>query len=170
MIKNDPSNEIQNFPNWIPKWLRNSFLNEKIMLDNKSPEKIYIDRSDAKSNHSEFRKIINEKEIIQKLIAEGYKTIRLADLSFVDQIKIFYNAKKIIGLHGAGFANLIFCKPNTDILEIKPSTDGKVIENLASKSNLRFKSISKKPSRHNYFGNIGHLEVKFNEIQNAFDV
>ena len=78
------------------KVVKKFFLNEKIMLDNKSPEKIYIDRSDAKSNHSEFRKIINEKEIIQKLIAEGYKTIRLADLSFVDQIKIFYNAKKLL--------------------------------------------------------------------------
>ena len=42
MIKNDPSNEIQNFPNWIPVVKKFFFLNEKIMLDNKSPEKIYI--------------------------------------------------------------------------------------------------------------------------------
>ena len=170
VLKNDASNEIQNFPNWMQNWLRASFLDEKVMPDRTFPKKIYIDRGDAKSNHREYRKIINEQEIINTLRIEGYQPIRLAELSFTEQVKTFYNAEKIIGLHGAGFANLIFCRPKTQILEIKPSTDGKVIENLAIKSNLKFKCVSKKPLRHNYYGNTGHLEVEFSEIQKAFDL
>jgi len=170
VIRNDPSNEIQNIPIWITSWLRNSFLKENNFKDDSFPKKIYIDRSDAKSNHREFRKILNENDIIKNLQSEGYKIIRLADLHFKAQIKTFFNADKIIGLHGAGFANLIFCKPNTKILEIKPSTDGKVIENLARKFNLNFNSLSKEPLKFNYFGNMGHLEVKFQDIQKKFDI
>ncbi|MDC0628234.1 glycosyltransferase family 61 protein [Pelagibacteraceae bacterium] len=170
VIRNDPSNEIQNIPIWITSWLRNSFLKENNFKDDSFPKKIYIDRSDAKSNHREFRKILNENDIIKNLQSEGYKIIRLADLHFKAQIKTFFNADKIIGLHGAGFANLIFCKPKTKILEIKPSTDGKVIENLARKFNLNFNSLSKEPLKFNYFGNMGHLEVKFQDIQKKFDI
>ena len=170
VIRNDPSNEIQNIPKWITTWLRNSFLKENNYRDESFSKKIYIDRSDAKSNHREFRKIINEKDIIEILQSEGYRIIRLADLHFIDQIKTFFNADKIIGLHGAGFANLIFCKPNTKILEIKPSTDGNVIENLAIKFNLNFQSLSSEPLKFNYFGNMGHLEVKFQDIQKKFDI
>ena len=32
-----------------------------------------------------------------------------------DQIQMFYSAKKIVGLHGAGFANICFCNPKTKI-------------------------------------------------------
>ena len=144
---NNASYEIQNLPNWMLNWLRTSFLKEDIFKDNSYPKKIFIDRSDATSNHSEFRKILNEQEIIEKLKSDGYKAIRLADISFNEQVKTFFNAEKIIGLHGAGFANLIFCKPNTEILEIKPSTDGKVIENLANKLNINYKRLSKVPEK-----------------------
>ena len=170
VFKNDASNEIQNLPNWIIHWLRNSFLNEKESENKSFPKKIYIDRSDAKSNHREDRKIINEKEIIEKLKLNDYKIIRLADLKFIDQVKTFFNADKIIGLHGAGFANLIFCKPNANILEIKPSGDGNVIRNLANNLNLNFKSLSLKPVNNNYYGNNGHLKVEFQDIQKIFNV
>ena len=170
VLKNNAAKEIQNFPNWLVFWLRKSFLKEDIFEDQSFPKKIYIDRGDAKSNHSQFRKILNEEEIIQKLKFEGYKIIRLANLSFLDQVKTFFNANRIIGLHGAGFANLIFCKPKTDVLEIKPSTDGDVIKNLAGTFDLGFKSLSKKAVNYNDYGNMGHLEVKYKDIQKIFNV
>ena len=154
VFKNDASNEIQNLPNWIIHWLRNSFLNEKESENKSFPKKIYIDRSDAKSNHREDRKIINEKEIIEKLKLNDYKIIRLADLKFIDQVK----------------TNLIFCKPNANILEIKPSGDGNVIRNLANNLNLNFKSLSLKPVNNNYYGNNGHLKVEFQDNQKIFNV
>ena len=40
----------------------------------------------------------------------------------------FFNAKKMVGLHGAGFANIVFCKPNTKILELQSNTAGDIIK------------------------------------------
>ena len=37
-----------------------------------------------------------------------------------NQITLFNNAKIIIAQHGAGLFNLIYCKPNTKIIEIFP--------------------------------------------------
>tara|TARA_B100000965_G_C19562060_1_gene745008 strand:- start:101 stop:1234 length:1134 start_codon:yes stop_codon:yes gene_type:complete len=167
---NNASYEIQNLPDWILNWLRNSFLKEKMFNDNSYPKKIFIDRSDATSNHSELRKILNEKEIIKELKLDGYKVVRLADIPFIEQVKTFFNAEKIIGLHGAGFANLIFCKPNTKILEIKPSTDGKVIENLANKLNLYYHALAKVPEKHNFNNQLGHLSISYEEIKNIFKI
>ena len=45
-----------------------------------------------------------------------------------------------------------------------------MIENLARKFNLNFNSLSKEPLKFNYFGNMGHLEVKFQDIQKKFDI
>ena len=56
------------------------------------------------------------------------------------------------------------------IVEIKPSGDGNVIRNLANNLNLNFKSLSLKPVNNNYYGNNGHLEVKFQDIQKIFNV
>ena len=108
VINNDASNEIQNLPNWIIEWLRETFINNLDLKDKSYPKKIYIDRSDASPNIQKFRQIINETEVEKETLKEGYKSIILGNLSFQDQIKYFYNAEKIIGLHGAGFANLVF--------------------------------------------------------------
>ena len=34
-------------------------------------------------------------------------------------MQVFNNADIIVGLHGAAFANLCFCKPSTKIIELK---------------------------------------------------
>ena len=63
----------------LPKWLRNSFLNEKIMLDNKSPEKIYID-----SLVTQSLIIVNsEKLLMKKIFMTKINSRRLQDYSQV---------------------------------------------------------------------------------------
>ena len=107
-----------------------------------SKNKFYIDRSDSKSNHSHLRKIINEKEVKQLLINKGFSVITLSDLSFKDQINLFYNAKQIVGAHGAAFANLVFCKKDTKIVEIKPTNRPNLVSKTISKTqNLNFNLI-----------------------------
>ncbi len=149
VIKNDPSIEIQNLPFWILNFLRAKFLKEKKQLN--LSDKIYIDRSDSKSNHRHLRKIINEKEIKDFLIQKGFSIVTLGNLNFEEQVNLFNNAKEIVGLHGAGFANLAFCKPGTFVLEIKPETAGPVIGNLAKSLKLNYNEISIKPSK--FFNN-----------------
>ena len=40
---------------------------------------------------------------------------KLSKLNIFDQISLFNSAKLVVGLHGAGFANVMFCKKNTKI-------------------------------------------------------
>jgi len=95
------------------KVLRN-FLNPKTNVE--ISKKIYVTRED-----SNYRKIINEGDVVTLLRQKGYKVINPQLYEIDEQIEIFSNAEKIIAPHGSNLANIIFCKPGTKILEITPS-------------------------------------------------
>ncbi len=165
VIKNQASEEIQNMPMWIINWIREKLTqNLEYSMQEKLPKKIYIDRGDATSNQSAMRKIINEDEVQDKLNSLGFESIKLGNISLENQIKIFQNADSIIGLHGGGFANIVFCKPNTKILELKSKSAGNVITNLAKKCNLKYETISKTPEKLNQNNQLGFIRVEVNEI------
>ncbi|MBW4561257.1 MAG: glycosyltransferase family 61 protein [Mojavia pulchra JT2-VF2] len=84
-------------------------------LETKKLSKIYISRQ-----RSQQRRFINEKEIESIITNQGFSTIYLEDYSIAEQRTLFYNADCILGIHGAGFSNIIFCKENTKIIEIFP--------------------------------------------------
>ena len=165
VIRNKASSEIQEMPLWIIHWL-NEKLTKNISnsKNNDFLKKIYIDRSDSISNQRLTRKIINESEIKQKLEEKGFKSVKLGNTSLENQIRIFKNAEEIIGLHGGGFANIIFCRPNTKIIELKPSGAGLVISNLAEKCKLNYQVISKKPENHDQSNQQGFIRVEADEI------
>ena len=145
-VTTHPNPASEKIPYWIILLLQKKFLKKNFLKKNyKRFKKIYIDRSDSDSNVSNFRKIINENLIKIFLIFKGFKIVRLSDYDFVEQMNIFYNAHCVIGLHGAGFANIIFCKKKTLIVEIKSKTTNNVIKNLASSSKLRYVNISLSP-------------------------
>ena len=72
---------------------------------------------------------------------EGFISYKLGQLSFKEQIYLFNNAKIIIGAHGAGFANLAFCKKNTKILEIKPKKHPNFFQHISKIKKLDFNLI-----------------------------
>jgi len=124
-------------PKWIVNYLRNKFI--RIQKPQSGFEKIYIDRSDSNLNHC---KLINNSEIKKYLKSKSFKILKLSGLSFKKQIGIFKSAKIIIGPHGAGFANLVFCKKNTRIIEIRPKNHpNKVYERVSKINNLNYKLI-----------------------------
>ena len=108
--------------------------------NNSVSKKIYVTRED-----SAYRKIVNESDIVPILISKGYKVINPNLYPIDEQIKIFSNADKIISAHGSNLANIIFCKPDTEIYEIGPKFNSfeSVFENryklLAKFSNLKYK-------------------------------
>ncbi len=79
-------------------------------------KKIYVTRED-----SNYRKIINEGDVVTQLREKGYKVINPQLYEIDEQIEIFSNAEKIIAPHGSNLANIIFCKPGTEIFEITPT-------------------------------------------------
>ena len=153
--KSNPTEDIRNIPKWINNWLKKNFIKENYV--SKGPKNIYITRRDSMSNMRDLRKIINEDEVINFYKKKNFEIITLSDLFFTEQVNFFNSANLIVGLHGAGFANLVFCKKGTKILEIKSNMAGNVIKNLALSNELQHESIDIKPIGHeenNQFGNI----------------
>ena len=87
------------------------------------------------------------KDIISLLRKKGYKIINPQLYSIDEQIDIFSNAEKIIAPHGSNLANIIFCKPGTEIIEIAPyfQKNEKIFEdrylNLSLISKLKHQKI-----------------------------
>jgi len=145
VINNDPSLEIQNLPQWIINSHRKNFLLKKKNNVN-LPKKIFIDRSDSRYNHHiHSRRIANEDGVKKILTKNGFSIITLSNLKFSDQVSLFNNASHIVGLHGAGFANIVFCEPKTKVVELKSIYAGEVIGNLAKKLQLNYIDISVTP-------------------------
>ena len=135
-LNNDTVTDTQNIPFWIFNWIKKKFLIHK--SDKNFPEKIFIDRSNYISI---VRKIENEEKVYEILKKNNFSFIKPENYSFKDQIKMFFSAKKIAGVHGAGFANICFCNPSTEIIEFKTQSTGMNSGNIALKNNLEYKGI-----------------------------
>ena len=78
------------------------------------PQKIYISRQRCNT-----RRLHNEAELLPLLLTFGYTTVLLEDLSLAEQIALFSQATHVMGVHGSGLANIIFCKPGTVVAELR---------------------------------------------------
>lgn len=75
-------------------------------------ERIYVSREGARR-----RRVSNEAELWAQLERRGFGKVRLEELTWVEQIEAFRGAKVIVAPHGAGLANLAFCRAGTTVVE-----------------------------------------------------
>ena len=142
VISGNATKDIMNMPVWISKWLKDQFINKKDLNKNKNLNRIYIDRSVNNASDSVQRLIENENEVERYLVSQNFVPVKLHDLNFMKQVELFNNAEFVVGLHGGGFANLAFCKPNTKVIEMKSLTSGDPIKNLSQINKLIYYAIS----------------------------
>ena len=76
------------------------------------PEKIYLSRLGTR------RQLANEAALTEALREKGFTTVDLGTCSLDEQIYLFEHARVIVGPHGAGFANLVYCKAGTRVVEV----------------------------------------------------
>jgi capsular polysaccharide biosynthesis protein len=76
---------------------------------------LYVSRQSQSS-----RRILNNQEFISLLAPFGFVEIRSEEYSFQQQIELFSKSEVVIGPHGAGLSNIVFCQKYTKIIEIKP--------------------------------------------------
>ena len=68
-----------------------------------------------------------------------------------------------MGSHGAGFANLIFCKKNTKVLEIKPHNHpNKVYQRISNINKLSYKLLKLKKIKNHMYGD---MVLKIKELK-----
>lgn len=125
---------LKKFKNKILKYIKLKKIKAKYDY-----KKIYIDRFDANKKKDRF--LANEKKLKNKLKKEGFKFITLSNYSFFEQVLIFNNAKLIVGLHGAGLANILFVKKSTKIIELTNSEWPDMYYKLSKCLNLNYNKI-----------------------------
>jgi hypothetical protein len=74
--------------------------------------RLYVDRADGS------RTLENRAEVIALMKEHGFSIYNPAEHD--DQPADFAAASVVVGAHGAGLANLVFCRPGTRILEFMP--------------------------------------------------
>lgn len=110
-----PRNEIYEFyKSIIPKSLDNY----------DTPKKIYISRrtylhnnfENIGTNYTTRRTLINETNLVNLLQTKGYVEVFTENMSTLDKLNLFYNAESIIGSIGGGLCNVLFSKPESELI------------------------------------------------------
>jgi capsular polysaccharide biosynthesis protein len=108
-----PSSLVKGFSEWVRGRLR---LGEAEPGD--GPRALFVGRRDGRKPR---RRVINEEAVREYLTRRGVTCIDGGRLPIEEQAQLFGGARTVIGPHGAGLTNLIFCRPGTRVVELFPA-------------------------------------------------
>ena len=86
---------------------------QRLRLDGR---RIYVARTDTTR-----RPLVNESAVIDEMRRRGFEILEPGCLSMRDQIRTFREADFVVGPHGAGMTNIVFCEPGTIVYELLPA-------------------------------------------------
>jgi len=118
------------------RWLRDRMTANADPPSTSWSRRIYISRREAAN-----RQVLNEPALESELERLGFETYALEELSVDEQVALFSQADAILGLHGAGFTNLIFATDATVIELFGSTVHSTVYHHLASGLGFRYGAI-----------------------------
>ena len=65
-----------------------------------------------------YRHVVNEAEVRERVLARGFEAIALEELRFEEQVQVMSEAGVVLGPHGGGMSNTVFCAAGTRVAEI----------------------------------------------------
>lgn len=88
-----------------------------------TPKKIYVSRrtwlhgdfSNIGTNYTMRRRLINEDELVERLMIEGYQEVFTERLSTIEKILYFADATHVVGAIGGGISNVLFSPVTTHL-------------------------------------------------------
>jgi capsular polysaccharide biosynthesis protein len=114
--------------------------------------------------------VLNEDKLIHLLESYGFKGVLLSTLPFTKQAELFASAKVIISAHGAGLANLSFCREGTHVIELFSKHYVKPTYQIISKrGKLNYKYITCESGENDKISNMeeankSHIHVDLPEL------
>lgn len=95
------------------EWVREKLLARLEPAERPPPRRLFLSRRDASQ-----RNIVNIREFQAVLDAFGFTEIVGGDLNLMEKVATFADAEAVIGVNGAGMANVIFAPADTLVVEI----------------------------------------------------
>ncbi len=101
--------------------------------DGRHDGRLYVSRLADK-----HRRAGGEAELVAGLRRRGFAIAAPAEMTLEDQIRAFRGARLVVGPHGAGMANIAFCRPGTAVYDLMPEhfIDSSIL-NLAIRRDAR---------------------------------
>jgi len=66
-------------------------------------ERIYVSRAKAA-----YRRILNEKHLMELLSLFGFRSVKPETMSFREQVELFHKADMVVSAHGSNWGNILF--------------------------------------------------------------
>jgi hypothetical protein len=109
LVEHMPAQYLKSFQRRIASKYANQVKkrSRRLLIERKGPTRMI-------SNFDAVRAVLSE---------EGFDTVSLEGMAPSDQILLFQSAEFVVGAHGAGLANLLFCEPGTKVIEFMPSVE-----------------------------------------------
>lgn len=95
---------------WNPMFLKSAFLKHH---SHTHDTRLYISRESKQG-----RSVQNEDQLFDFLNQRGFVRVILEELTIQEQASLFNKASVVIGAHGAGLSNTVFCQPDTTVIEL----------------------------------------------------
>lgn len=100
-----------------------------------SGRRLYLSRSGQRRSRP------NDEELEDWLMAHGFEVFDGHGLSVFEQMRLFRSATIIVGMHGAAFSNIVWCRERTKLIEIfNPTYVPSCYAALASMNKLEYES------------------------------
>ncbi|MCT1656922.1 glycosyltransferase family 61 protein, partial [Brevibacterium luteolum] len=80
--------------------------------DVQSSRKFYISRSRSSRSGP------HESRIEELLVESNFQVVHAEDYSFAEQMSLFASASVLVGMHGAGMANMVFASDDCQVIEL----------------------------------------------------
>jgi Glycosyltransferase 61 len=79
--------------------------------------RLYVSRADASR-----RRLLNESEVLEVLAPSGFECVVPGQMPFEEQVRTFAEADVVVGICGAGLANMVFMPPGGTVVMLSPSS------------------------------------------------
>ena len=102
-------------PHEMANWLRHKVWQGYVIQPGQRKRRLYISRANAKT-----RRVLNEQELFPLLYRYGFEVVRAEELTYQQQVQLFYEAEAVMAPHGAGLTNMLFSE-QSQVLEFHPA-------------------------------------------------
>ena len=83
----------------------------------------------------------NNEALESRLSALGFQTVYPERLSFRQQVHLFSRAQVVVGEHGSGMFNTLFCQPDTLVIDLHPACPNPTLFDVLSTLDINYQPI-----------------------------